>query len=447
MSSDTTFFDVRAVWRRLLLLVPIAAVFVLGWYVARWHIGSTFAEYPADLETARAAERLAPNDPQAAFTRARLEERELSPDALIEAERSYARAASLAPNDYRLWMELGRVRGMTGDAAGSEQALRRAVELAPAYSAPRWRLGNLLFRRGRLEEGLAELQRAGDADPELRPQIFNLLWRAFEGDTERVIAAAGRSAEARAQLVDHLIARRQLDYARRVWASFNHEERSEAKIRAAGDNLARALFEARQFQSALDVRRSIAINEQLPQPGQILNADFESDIPTTATQLFGWRIASVPQAQIHLDPRNGFGGRGRSLRIAFNAPSPFDFDQSISQLVVVSPRARYRLTYRARTENLQTVSTIVCLVVDPAASATAPALAVSAPVPSQTTDWQTIQIEFTTGANTEGVIIRFARAACPEATCPIFGRVWFDDFNLEQIGGESRSGAAQRSQG
>ena len=438
MSSDTTFFDMRAVWRRLLLLAPVTAVFVLGWYVARWHIGNTFAKYPADLETARAAERLAPDDPQAAFTLARFKERELSPDAIIEAERSYARATSLAPSDYSLWMELGRVREMTGDAAGSEQALRRAVELAPAYSAPRWRLGNLLFRRGRVEEGLAELRRAGDAEPELRPQIFNLLWRAFEGNTERVITATGRSAEARAQLIDYLIAQHRLVDARRVWEGFNAEERSEAKIRAAGENLARALFNAGQFQSALEVRRSVAIieqgNGQLPQPGQISNGDFEADIPVSGTQLFGWRIASVPQAQIHLDPRNGYGGRGRSLRIAFNAPSPLDFSQSISQLVVVAPRARYRLTYRARTENLQSISTLVCQVTDLTPPAAERALAISAPVPSETSDWQTIQLEFATGANTEGVIVRIARAPCLDAACPIFGRVWFDDFNLEQIG-------------
>lgn len=433
-----TSVDMRAGWRRALLLIPVACVMVGGWFVVRWHIGNTFAEYPADVETARTAVRLAPDDPQAAFTLARLNERELSPDALIEAERNYARAASLSPNDYRLWMELGRVREAAGDREGGEEALRRAVRLAPAYAAPRWRLGNLLFRRGRIEESLRELKRAGDQDAALRPQIFNLVWRAFDGDVGRVIAAVGESASARAQLIDYLIARERLDDAQALWSSLGDVGRRTEVARAAGENLARTLFGMKRFQAALDVRRGMVegTGERLPATGQILNGDFEADITAGGAQLFGWQIASIPEAQIHLDSRNGAGGAGRSLRVAFNAPSPFDFSRSISHTVVVAPSSRYRLAYRVRTEELQSVSTLVCEIFDPATNRQ---LAISAPASSGTSEWATVTLEFTTGAATEGVIVRLVRAPCLDAACPIFGRVWYDDFNLERTGGESQN--------
>ncbi len=97
---------------------------------------------------------------------------------------------------------------------------------------------------------------------------------------------------------------RRLDDARRVWASLGGEERRADGTSATGENLVRAFFEAKQFRAALEVRRDIALSdERLPAPGQISNSDFEADIPVAGSQLFGWQVISLAQAQIHLDPR------------------------------------------------------------------------------------------------------------------------------------------------
>src|SRR5207253_5944418 len=140
----------RAFYLRLLLVVPVALAVAGSWYATRWYVGNTMAAYvPAaednGIDVAREAVRLAPDDPLTHWTVASLEKSTLSPEELRLAVEHYREAASLSPNDYRLWMDLGRAQEAAGDSSGGEQSLRRAVELAPYYSYPRWYLGNLLL--------------------------------------------------------------------------------------------------------------------------------------------------------------------------------------------------------------------------------------------------------------------------------------------------------------
>src|SRR5918911_4151133 len=175
MSSRIITLDLQAAWRRVLLVVPVAFVAVGAWLGVRWCFADEIAQWVPDRNAALLAERWAPDDPQAQYTLAKMSELTFEPDALAEAAARYERAAALTPNDYRAWLELGRVRGLVGDREGSERALRRSVELAPTYPEPRWYLGNLLLREGRDEEAFAELRRAGDVSPDVyRPQMFNL---------------------------------------------------------------------------------------------------------------------------------------------------------------------------------------------------------------------------------------------------------------------------------
>ncbi|HWW73833.1 MAG TPA: hypothetical protein VNZ44_00470, partial [Pyrinomonadaceae bacterium] len=55
--------------------------------------------------------------------------------------------------------------------------------------------------------------------------------------------------------------------------------------------------------------------------------------------------------------------------------------------------------------------------------------------PTGTNEWKQNSIEFTTGPNTEAFVIRIVRAGCPEGACPIYGKIWYDDFNLERVDG------------
>ncbi|HEY0100923.1 MAG TPA: tetratricopeptide repeat protein [Pyrinomonadaceae bacterium] len=433
MKDQTKSIELRTVWARVLLLAPLALVLLGVWYGMRWCIGNTMAEWLPDIGAAQAAARLAPDDPQSHFTMARLRERSFLPEELPEAARQYEEAARLSPNDFRFFMELGRVRGLLGDVRGGEEALRRAVELAPTYPEPRWYLGNSLLRQGRTEEAFAELRRAGDASPEkFRPQVLELSWRFYNADIPSVLGAVGNSAETRGQLMDYLINRKQLDDARQLWQGFNADERKA--LRATGEKLMLRLLEAKRFHDMQAMHTELSAIDGTPSDAareRVLNGGFESAVGAPGTHPFEWQVVPLAGVQMGLDERVRQEG-ARSLRLAFNAASTINF-RNISQLVAVEPQTRYRLEYYTRTEELKGAATLLVEIVD--AAQPDRVIVASEPLRIGTADWQASALDFTTGAQTQALTLRVVSAQCPAATCPIFGKVWYDNFNLQRLSG------------
>lgn len=435
MSEQITSIEVRAAWRRVLLLVPLLVALVCLWYVTRWCLGDTMAEWLSDASTARAAMQLAPTDPQAHFTLARLAERSFEPEQLAVAVHEYEQAAALSPHDYRLWFELGRARGLAGDDAGSERALRRAIALAPNYPDPHWYLGNLLLRAGRTDEAFAELRQASAGDAlKFRPQMFDLAWHVLRADMPAVLAAIGDAAETRAGLATYLLKQQRTDDALRLWSALTPAQQGEQ--RATGEQIVQTLLAMKHYRAALAVQRDLLGQRQGaqggsgPDVGQLLNGGFEAPVGPAGKSWYDWQVAPVAQAQISLDERVKHDG-ARSLRLVFNAASALDFHH-VSQSVVVEPQQRYRLSYFVRTEELNSASTLLTQVVD--AGEPAHVLAASAPLAAGASDWQAVTLEFTTGTQTEAIIVRLVRSSCAETLCPLFGKVWYDDFNLQSLG-------------
>ena len=146
-------------------MLPAICALLVSWFAVRWYVGNTLAEYAptvenGGIEMAQVAARWAPGDPFTHWRLASLEDKVFSAANLADAAREYQLAVTLSPYDYRYWMELGRGLDATGDTDGAEKALRRAVELAPAYSHPRWYLGNMLLREGRLNDAFEQFRPA-----------------------------------------------------------------------------------------------------------------------------------------------------------------------------------------------------------------------------------------------------------------------------------------------
>ncbi len=435
MSDQITAIEMRAAWRRGLLLVPLLAALVCLWYVTRWCLGDTMAEWLSDANTVRAATRLAPADPQAHYKLARLAERSFEPAQLAIAVKEYEQAAALSPHDYRLWFELGRARGFAGDDAGSERALRRAVEFAPNYPEPHWYLGNLLLRAGRTDEAFAELRHASEGDAlKFRPQMFDLAWHVLRADMPAVLAAIGDAAETRAGLATYLLKQQRPDDALRLWSALPAAQQQEQ--RATGELMVQTLIGMKHYRAALAVQRDLlgqregAQRGPGPEVGQLLNGGFEAPVGPAGKSWYDWQVAPVAQAQLNLDERVKHEG-ARSLRLVFNAASALDFHH-VSQFVVVEPQQRYSLSYFVRTEELNSASTLLTQVVDAADQARV--LAASAPLAAGSSDWRAATLEFTTGAQTEAIIVRLVRPPCAQILCPLLGKVWYDDFNLQHAG-------------
>ena len=430
MPQELVHISVRRLPVRLLTLVLLLAAGVGSYFAVRWYIGNTMAEYfnatENNLEVARTAVSLAPDDPLPHWRIAQVSQKILPLDQQHHAIVSYEKAVSLSPNDYRFWMALGTAHEQAGDPAKAEEALRRAVDLAPHYSYPRWYLGNLLLRNARYDEAFAELRIASEADTELQPQQFNLIWEIYNGDPEALKNAVGQSPVSRAQFALYLLTQKRFEDGLRLWNDLSSEDKKAN--RATGEAMITSLRGDARYHDALSVWNDVAPEKYHAEMGKVFDGSFEENV-AGGTE-FGWQVKSAPQMQAGIDAGKSHGG-GRSLRMAFRVPANLE-QVNVAQLIAVLPQTEYDFECYVSTEKLETGSAPQVQILDAASSAV---LASSPMAPGGTNDWNRINFTFKTGETTQGVILKIVRVSCSNEetpVCPIFGSVWYDDFSIKR---------------
>ncbi|MGH9932304.1 MAG: tetratricopeptide repeat protein [Pyrinomonadaceae bacterium] len=417
--------SVKVVMTLTVMLALFASLFVV-----RWYVGNTIAEYfrPEEhrLETAQMAVNLAPNDPLPHWRLGNLALKELPPDKISLVVAEYEKAVSLSPNDYRFWMEFGGALEQAGEFDKAEKALREAVKLAPSYAYPRWYLGNLLLRTDRYAEGFVELQRASEENDQFQSQLFNLAWQLNKNDFDALQVAVGNTPGIRAAFSKYLVERGRYDDGLRLWHALTETEKRESRF--AADPIIASLIGANRYHQAMEIW-----NEVAPGPGyraelgHILDGGFENNLAHGPGAVFGWQVQSNSLVQIGIDPGQGHSG-SRSLRVYFQVRSHID-TINVSQLVPVKPNTEYDFECYLKTARLESAETPVILVVNAGDDT---ALVGSGAAPSGNSDWQRISMSFRTGEKTEAVKVKMVRNSCNDSpVCPIFGTVWYDDFDLK----------------
>jgi tetratricopeptide (TPR) repeat protein len=418
---------------RWLMVFPMLLVIAAAWFTTRWYVGNTVAEYAPPIEQggadmAQLAVRWAPNDPLTHWRLGALKEKVFSPENLAAAANEYKLAVEAAPYDYRYWMEYGRALEATGDIVGAEKALRRSVELAPEYARPRWVYGNFLLRQERIDEAFDQLSRAANADELMRPQVFTLAWQIFNGDLDKIVKAVPSPA-VRLQFVVYLINTGGFDEAARVLRSVNEADRRAQSDLT--DEIVKTLITKKQFHAALTILREVETDPtQLPTPEKIWNGGFEMPLAPKDPRPFHWALIPTGLAPMSIDTE-AHNGKG-SLKIVFKAPGRLE-TIPISQTIIVEPDTQYRLQFYQRTADLVGAASPVVAVLD---SSDNSALISSPALQTGTHDWQQVTLDFKT-KKTDGVLLGFYRGSCGDGQpiCPIFGTVWYDEFNLQRIGG------------
>jgi hypothetical protein len=343
-----------------------------------------------------------------------------------DAATEYEATIALRPDDYLLWAALGEARARSGDNQRAITAYEEAVRLAPHYAQSHWELGKLSLQSGRRDEAFGELRHATSSRPSFLPEVINLAWETYGSDVRAVEEAVQpQTAAARLALAKFFI---------------DHGNSAEAitLVRAASDApkrerqaLVTELITSKRFAEAFEVwsRGSDAPSAGDYRGGGVLvDGGFEGNIAVN-DQGFGWQPARGNDV-LHLsldavEPRSG----AYSLRLEFNG----DFATSpvISQLLLVQPKARYQLTFAARTQEIVTGGLPVVTLTDQSSS-DGRILAQSPPLAQGTSEWQNYAVEFATSDST-GAILLTVRQKC-NSPCPIFGRVWLDDFSLQKVG-------------
>src|SRR6185436_14925823 len=325
------------------------------------------------------------------------------------------------------WTALGVAYEQAGEHDKGEVALKRAVSLAPSYGHPHWFLGNLLLRRSRYDEAFAELRRASEANEEFRPQFFVLLWEIFGSDFDSLSKAIGDNPTTRADFAYHLLKQKKYDEGLRLWSTLSPKDKTTNK--PAADSMLTALIAAQRYHDAVNVWNDVAPNvESHAAIDRITDGGFEQVTNYGPDMVFAWQVKNVPQVQIGVDPQSGHSGR-RSLRLVFQVRQKLE-GLSATQFVAVSPDTEYELEFFRKSQKLESGSTPLVRVSNPADNAQ---LALSDGAASGDSDWERVSLTFKTPAECEGVILTIERGRCLDTDiCPIFGTVWYDDFSLKR---------------
>lgn len=432
MAQEIAHISVRKLPVKILLILLLLTAGVWSYFVVRWYLGNTLAEYfdpnEGTLDAAYLAARMAPGDPLTHWRIAQVSQKKLPLDQQVASIAEYEKAVSLSPNDYRFWMALGTAQEQVGNSAQAELALKRAVALAPAYAYPRWYLGNLYLRNARYDEAFAELRVASQADSELLPQLFNLVWEIYSNDPEALKTAAGQSSAARANFALYLIGRKRVDDGLRLWNGLSSEDRRANKD--VGEKMIANLIMALRYHDALQVWNDIMSEKFHMEIDRIFDGSFEEPVAYAPDMIFGWLVKGAPQMHIGIDPNKSHGGE-RSLRLVFQVRTNL-LEINASQLIAVQPNKEYDFECYVATDKLETGAAPQIQLVD---ANTGEALGTSPMAPSGTNDWSPIGFSFKTHDKTQAVMLKIVRYTCSNEDtpiCPIFGSVWYDDFSLKR---------------
>jgi hypothetical protein len=157
-----------------------------------------------------------------------------------------------------------------------------------------------------------------------------------------------------------------------------------------------------------------------------VNGDFEDAMSSDDQPGFGWRAMKQDGVAFALDrnePHNG----SRSLRLTFDGYQG-EAQPILSQMIVVEPNRRYRVTFAIKSHDLVTGGLPVVVATD---AATNQVLGRSNRLQPNVNTWTDLGLEFQTLPTSTGVFVSLQRAGCSTSPCPIFGMVWLDSFAVQ----------------
>lgn len=430
MSVPLTIINARNTKGRLSLIGVILAALVFTWFAVRWQVGSMLGELTQPtqanaMDIAQAAVNLAPRDPRPRWLVASKLRENFDPLNIEGSVTELEEVVRLSPYDYRWWIELGRAYEQAERPEDAERALRRAVDLAPAYTFPHWQIGNFYLRQDRTDEAFAELTKTTEKSLVYREQVFSLAWDFFEKDPSKVEQIAANTPDVKVSLALFYARRGAAADSLRIWNSLPPEVKAKNV-----DNLAiitQNVYSKRFYRQALEFSKQSGADADAA-PETITNGGFEKFLGDSENALFGWRISrSDAKLDVITDTAVKIGG-SKSLKLNFKAYAKPDL-YNVTQLVAVVPSGRYSLSFMLRTENLRTAGEPLIEIVDANSDIV---ITRTQRFPLGSNEWQKITVEFVAPPACDGITIRTARVFCGDV-CPISGTVWYDDFNIVRL--------------
>lgn len=408
---------------RIIIILSALAGIIFFLFSIKWYLAHTISTQSQFTDLAEWSISLAPDDPQTHYGTAVLFEKTFLPEDLEKSLAEYQKTAALTPNNYQVWLDLGKAFERAGNSELAEKSYRKAEQLAPNYANVKWNVGNFLLRKGNAVEGFEKIRYAAETnDNYANPFIFFVL-QSFDGNTETTKSVVGDSIKLRSALAVFLAGEKKFDDSMNIWNSLPANEKTTV-LKADGEAIYIHLLNGKRFLQALEIKSQTneAINYEI---GKISNGGFEEDIQTKTGGIFEWTIADGFHPQIGIDDQQKKDG-ARSLVYIFKSDDGREY-RRISQTVVVKSGVKYKLQFFYKSA-LKTNSTIKCEILN----AFDGSLIAQTEAVQPVLDWTIETLEFTVPVNTQGIVLSMNRAACASAICPISGKIWLDGFNLSE---------------
>ncbi len=417
----TKSIKIETLQKKVFLIAGAFACLIITFFCVKWCLANAIASQAYSKELANFAVAAAPNDSQTHYALAAISGQTFLPEELSKSLSEFEQATALAPNDFRLWLALGKARERSGDAGGAELALKKSLELAPNYAHVRWMFGNILLRQNKTSEAFVELRKASEADKSFINSVILVAWQIFDGNLAEIRQNIDDSPRINSALAVFLAKQKRFDEALETWSAMPAEDK-KTTFKEERVELLREMLAAKKYRHALKVQEQAADAENFVL-GKISNGNFETNVKTKEASIFEWQIADGVQPQIGFDDKEKHNGN-KSLVLIFNSNDGKEF-RSVSQTVAIESGKRY--TFEAfYKSDLKTGATLKWEIVDASDEkiliATEPIL--------RNSDWTNLKAEFISRENTEAVTLRLVRETCNSLICPISGKVWFDDFSL-----------------
>jgi pentatricopeptide repeat protein len=424
------------IFRLSFLLLLATGLGLLGSFVARAAIGDSFMTYversavlsiEGKLEGADLALKYSPHDPLIRWQRGGVyfdaANEDLQDEHLNVALDDLHQAARMNPEDYRIWLSLGRVLDRSGSTAEARVALERAMKLAPRHFDPHWALGNHLLRSGDRDASFAQMRLALANRPSAISIVFDYAWAVYEGDGKAVAEALSPPPEAKSRMISLLISRGDVEDGLSVWREMESPGLKDLQ------RVTESLMSAGRFAYAYEIWSKAGISDRPSADlhSLLANGSFEEKLPSDSrTPFYTWRIGRPAGVRLTQDRKEQLTGE-QSLRISFDVEENAALLLA-AQTIPIKPKTRYCLSFFVKTEELESLSTPLVEIYDSADIKRA--RAASAPFPTRDNNWAESVISLATQTETEAITVRLVRPPCAESPCPINGRIWLDDFKL-----------------
>ena len=410
--------ELRHTWRKALLLAVCALISgAFGYLVIRRAIAA-HAALTYEPESLQKAIALEPGSAEYHALLARYYAIQAQDAA---AALPYCQAAvARNPHKARYWLDLAGTYAILGDEDQRRAALQAAKAAEPFTPDVAWEAGNYHLVNGELEQALEEFRLVLRGDPNQTFATLDVCWRATQDIDLILNRLLPPDINAHLALLSVLTRREETEAAQKVWThAFGLKQEPPSK--PVLDYIDYLIGQDQTDLAGSVWSDLLALSPRMASyaglDNMVVNGGFEHDVLNAA---FDWRLRDFPNATLESDTSDFHGGN-RSLAITYNGMS--GSDSGLQQIVPVHPNTRYVFSGWMKALEIYSTSGPRFFIHD--GTGRISYLLTDDVLGSEF--WKERKGEFTTGPETQFVVISVARIPADTA---IKGKIWVDDISL-----------------